>query len=248
MTSGRSKCVYALPCFPIAILICFFLPTHSIWADPCKDLKKRLNQNALLSVREYLNPNDRLLHQYERNLPKSFQENLSKLNTRWCDSGSGWGLAGIGFASKRADARVTTINAQDNWGFLRELDNDDPYAENLKGFFVRAYSAFGLNSQELVEVHEHLGPLYNNNWQEIGKNRILGALKNLEDAGRLKYQVGMAEDVLKGQGSFDVISDFFGTYYYSADRLTILNQYYKSLSSTGVGYIVLGSTDYPFGK
>jgi hypothetical protein len=231
--------------FPLSCFLSLSLFVARPAAAMCKGVTDVVNRNANLSVRVYPNPNARLLHLYQGNLPTSFPKFLEKSGVKWCDSGAGWGLAGIEFSTKRPDARVTVINAQDNWSFFRELPIDDAYFESLKGPLFRTYFALSLNTEEMVHYHEHLGPIYQKNWQETAKTSIFSALKGIEASGRFRYKVGMTEKVLERDPTYDVISDFFGAFYYSTDRLTLLNRYYSSLEEGGISYTVLRATDFP---
>jgi SAM-dependent methyltransferase len=73
-------------------------------------------------------------------------------------------------------------------------------------------------------------------------------VEELEKAGRFKRVVAYAQEVLPKiqKNSRDEIIDGFGAYYYSSDRLNLLEHYYRILKPGAKAYITVGTGDVIF--
>jgi hypothetical protein len=79
-------------------------------------------------------------------------------------------------------------------------------------------------------------------------NQLFKDLQNYFDrikaTGRFEYQVDYSEDYLsKTKQRFKVITDFFGSFYYSATRPLLLEQYYDHLAPGGKAFLYFGEND-----
>lgn len=60
--------------------------------------------------------------------------------------------------------------------------------------------------------------------------------------GRLEWYADKAENVLPSLSQpFDLITDYFGAYFYSTERIILLNNYYRLLKDGGRAYIWMGN-------
>lgn len=216
--------------------------------DPCSKSFELLahNLNAATPIEKYANPNARGISLYEEKLGAAFKAFIvrpEKLS--WLDVGGGYGLAGLDVASQNPGARVTVINAQDNWRALRAMDAAST-SHLSQTSLIKMMAQLKIPLDDVVKVFDDR-PIYATNWKEIAIAKILGKLKEGEQTKAFSYKPGMAEVVLpKITARQDLITDLYGAYYYSAGRLELLQHYYRLLNSNGRAVVAFKSKDQRF--
>lgn len=207
-----------------------------------------INLNARIPAQEYTAPNHRTVYQYDQELDISFAIRRSRLGpgSVFFDIGGGYGIAGLETAAK--GARIVVINAQENWSHFEEL-----VATNRTIPVVKIAHALHLNTSDLPITKRTeagvSGPvvwlddsLMKPEHRRTLARRIVDLKTRREVAGRFEYRVGFAEKVLPTlQEKADLISDLFGAYYYSANRLELLDLYLNALKPGGLAAIRLRS-------
>lgn len=63
----------------------------------------------------------------------------------------------------------------------------------------------------------------------------------VKNQGRLNWYIGKAETILpRLNEKFDVITDVYGAYFYSSDRIELIKQYHRLLKPNGRAFVYLG--------
>lgn len=63
----------------------------------------------------------------------------------------------------------------------------------------------------------------------------------VKNQGRLEWYVGKAETILPSLNEkFDIITDVYGAYFYSSERIELIKQYHRLLKPNGRAFIYLG--------
>lgn len=190
-----------------------------------------------IPIDRYQSANTRPLEQYEYLLGPKFAKRFSRAR-HILDVGGGYGLAVL----KRVQADdVTTgvvINAQDAWKDVTDETPTAPYLLNQDKLLTLALRAG-------IQLNAADPPVFSPGWDIAMRARLRGLFNRLNT--RFVYTVGLAEDRLPQlKTKFDVITDVFGAYYYSKNRLDILDDYYSHLADDGSAFLVIGSTDHMF--
>jgi SAM-dependent methyltransferase len=192
-----------------------------------------LNVNAQKSMADYSETNYRDFQSYVFKLGSRFSFQLSGVSAHraWLDVGAGYGLAALQKLMDHSVSHVTLINAQDSWGYiLRPQSIEDAKARRV---------------MRNLAVILKLGPvpyspdgLAASQWTDL-RSRARGTFDRLKRSGQLRYRVGRAETELpKLKKQYQILTDVFGAYFYSADRLNLLEEYYRLLSGDGEGFVL----------
>ena len=227
-------------------LVLFNLTTEGAAFGACRGtrgaIRDIVNRNARVSANDYAFTHARDLASYQRNLGPEFSASLKDAN--WLDLGGGMGLATLDRASTSAAGRATVVNAQDFWRIiLRPLPGDRFLIEQKRETFLKMLKTLRLKTDDIfVQVGRERHFL--NGWQEKMISRLSGARKDMIELGKWKYEVGFAEQVLPTLNQkYDLLSDVYGPYFYSGDRLRLLDEYYRSLKPGGKGFVIFQAHD-----
>ncbi len=216
-----------------------FLAQSAFAETECNFLFSReiLNTNARTEVINYVHPNARDFDKYKEYLGEAFAKFMDTLEKGkvWIDGGGGFGIASL---MKSLQSKVTTyvINAQDNWQFFREGGGDFQLV-------MRTATSLGVSLKDIPKRRNFFDKKLE---IDLGKARykhskILRSriLQKVEAAGKLfNYIVGFVEErISEISEQADVISDLFGGFFYSANRVEILDLYYEKLKPSGMGFV-----------
>ncbi|MEQ1664210.1 MAG: hypothetical protein ABL927_02415 [Bdellovibrionales bacterium] len=213
-----------------------FLPVSYSGDTNCSDLLKE-NANANLSMSQYNANNNRNLNAYFKAIGDGFSSIItsnSGFDLKWLDVGSGYALAPLTALSNNRPIKSTVINAQDAWGYVENGDIreiiDDP------ALLARITDALQIDTSDIISVWGR--PLIPN-YEKALRNRILEGLSKIKKTNRFDYRVGFAEEVMPTlHDKYRVLTDVFGAYFYSIDRINLLDQYYHALANQGEGFII----------
>ncbi len=226
--------------FRILLLLSFFVGL-SAYASECRDLLS-LNINAQTETEHYQENNERVFSSYTVVLGERFDDLFiaPKKPIKWLDVGVGYGLAPLQKVLSGEVSQATLINSQDNWGFLFSLDSA-PTDYHLRSRI--AAFAYKLKLPIPPEsIFETPKPETQKDWLEHIAS-IKAVVDYAKEGNRYRYLVGFAEDVLPSvEGDQTILTDVFGAYLYSADRITLLELYYEKLARDGNGFVVVKST------
>jgi hypothetical protein len=202
----------------------------------CLDLLKE-NANANLSMSQYNANNNRNLNAYFKAIGDGFSSIItsnSGFDLKWLDVGSGYALAPLTALSNNRPIKATVINVQDAWGYVengdfREIIDDLALLERIT-------DALQIDTSDIISVW---GKPLIPNYEKALRSRILDGLSKIKKTNRFEYHVGFAEEVMpKLHDKYEVLTDVFGAYFYSIDRINLLDQYYHALDTQGEAFII----------
>jgi SAM-dependent methyltransferase len=206
----------------------------------CEDVLL-INKNGFKPMEKYGSPNARTVDTHVRSLGPEYSQKFPNA-TRLLDSGGGYGVAVLDQIGRNPEASAVVINAQDAW---QDVVRDGPTADYLLqgDKILKLAAGVGVERYDVVTYHEESGQvLRSKDWDITLRNRIRDLIQRV--GKRFDYRVGFAEVLLRNlQGTFDLISDAFGAYYYSGGRLKLLDQYYDRLAEGGMAAIIFRATD-----
>ena len=184
-------------------------------------------------MKDYGETNFREFKSYVYKLGTQFSMRFSGpgCHRAWLDVGSGYGVAALEKLADESVGYVTLINAQDSWGYVTSAQA----FEDLKARKVATALALVLKLDlnpyppaESVTVR----------WATL-RSQLHGTFDRFRRSGQLSYRVGRAEKELpKLKKRYEILTDVFGAYFYSADRLALLDEYYRLLSRGGEAFIL----------
>lgn len=205
-----------------------------------------LNQNAKIEPQHYGPPHARNKDQYSRFLGDMFSERYNALSNHstFIDIGGGYGVAALQAAIEKG-ARATVVNAQNFWKYFEEKSvraEIKTLAPDLHVSFAGVPATkkrvFGINGE--FELYSY-DLLEFRHWELLAQ-RIVEQFKTVRSNGTFNYVVGFAENELPAISlKADLLTDLYGAYFYSADRLGLLSLYYGKLADAGLGFIRLKS-------
>ena len=181
-----------------------------------------LNRTVQLAAADYRLPMGRDTEVYRVLLGKEFRTRLARVNETHSvlDIGGGLGLFGLNMAVYAG--RSIVINAQDFQALFQE---EDPEASRQPGLTDGKY---GLVERAYPYVKD---------WPQI-KGLFARNVAHHTERGRFDYKVGLAENILPNLDvQAFVLTDVFGAFFYSADRMHLLEIYYAKLAQRGMGFI-----------
>ena len=112
--------------------------------------------------------------------------------------------------------------------------------EPREGVFKKHYHEYNLFQTPIIE--KYVGRIVGSS-----KHYLEGVEKLLNYSDKVDFFIGDSQEVLKSIGKVDVISDLFGAYVYSEDKLNVLKTFYDSLNVGGQAHIILSrSFRFPF--
>lgn len=95
-----------------------------------------------------------------------------------------------------------------------------------------------------ISIRDDGRPMFAYKWHEKLLPRITTAFQNFEDRKKFDYRTGFAEDVIPTlKRSYQLITDVFGAYFYSVDRIGLIEEYYNSLAQDGEAFVVTFAED-----
>jgi hypothetical protein len=212
-------------------------------------LHREVNSNARVRAGQYIQPDTRGIDVYRKTVTEPggrcvFDE--LKPGDRVVDSGGGWGLAGLHLASEGILA--TVINAQPNYTALalrwRAVANGDLPLLKVLGqkTDLKLIRALGLGS-ELEAISAELGPRRQHRSRALVETAV-EQLSLLRRRGQFDYRTGFAEEVLPQLApGVRLITDVWGAFSYSPERVKLLAQYHQLLAEGGEA-MVLHSRQY----
>lgn len=199
------------------------------------------NRNGHVALEDYKQTNDRTFYSYKTHLGHVFKNRFPVKS--WLDSGAGYGLATLGAIAGGHVQRAVAINAQDGLEPLRSR-NYEWFRGNMKNFRTgRLVSFLGQETIDAQMTDPEEGV-----WKPDAIEALVNAgasrLYEFEQSGQFRYVVGFAEDVLPTlHGKFELITDPFGAYFYSAERAKLLQFYYEKLDENGLAVVIYWARD-----
>lgn len=205
-----------------------------------------VNANARLAPREYTRPHARGVTRYREFLGREFSRTFDRVKAGevWIDAGGGLGVAGLG-AARSKNVISYVINAQDFWRAKMRPADAGALAEEL-----------GLDTTEMPVVTR---PRFRNDgtrtevrtYEKLEAHQVADlvsrarAIKNrVRRDGRFHYLVGFAEHRLPSIGvRARLVTDLYGAYFYSGDRVRLLDLYYQSLAEGGEAFVRIATED-----
>ena len=214
-------------------LIWALIPFLSAFTQKESICNQIINRNARYSVSVYSITNTRSYFNYQNILGDRFKKLIQEIpHASQLDSGGGFGLAGLERVLSDKKTQVTIINAQDNWSlFLDPQAEKNPYfnSPERKLMVLKLMNYLDLKTRDLTEE----------NWKHLAILRLKAVYQKAIQSKRFHYEVGFAENIIPNLNkNFDLITDVYGAYYYSAGRVALLDQYYQKLSDQGSALIV----------
>jgi len=202
-------------------------------------VSKVVNRNARIPPRAYTRPHQRNLQSYQRFLGAGFVAALdgARKGDVWIDSGGGLGVAALEGALSRG-LETYVINAQDFWRARMPRETIESLAVDLgvDTADVPVATRRVWRSGGMVDVpsFEQLGDEHYATLAARARAKKRAATR----AGRFKYLVGFSEDKLPTiRPRARIITDLYGAYFYSADRVRLLDLYYGALAEGGEAFI-----------
>ncbi|MBY0412578.1 MAG: hypothetical protein K2Q18_00360 [Bdellovibrionales bacterium] len=235
-----------------AFIIAVSISNSNVFAEAtCEQIASSIiNSNAQIEAKNYSRPFKRDLNGYARFLGRSYDTKHSQLKkgATVFDSGAGLGVAGLEDANN--GLKVYAINAQDFWAELKEaplgVDYDGPASTiaNLVEQFNISLKGLDIPKGKVWDhekAKEVLKPSLNRVSGKIRREiraRLFAFIEEKKEAGNFNYMVGFAEKrIPEIDGQADVIRDLYGAYFYSADKLELLDLYYNKLKKNGQAFI-----------
>jgi len=191
---------------------------------------------------------------------------------RHLDVGSGYGISSFTLTNELSSTSSVAINSQNAWSFIDRIPENDtnvdpffnPYAPqnpiydeiaeslggNLRTIMIAA--AMGISAADLANTYEIVydtsddseHPVFRKGFARYVLERIRQTYKSKINSGLVSYEVGFAENIIPQLPStFNLITDVFGAYFYSVDRVFLLDQYLNKLSPGGRAFIILNASD-----
>lgn len=204
------------------------------------------NTNADIPAASYSRPHFRGLEMYGRLLGWTFKNAVNALQPgdRILDIGAGYGISSLQIAEKK-NVVAHAINAQNFWNFLAAAP-----PMQVKGRVADLVESLQLEVGAFVPrtkatVDSGYGYLYA--WDKATPNMISNAraivlshFNKLRSQGKFVFHTGYAESALpRLEGNFALITDLYGAFLYSSDRMHLLDLIYDKLSPTGRAVIKL---------
>lgn len=249
--------------FTFLFLIIFFYSDLCLAPSKrCKqeyDALSNLNLNAQLDVSNYNEVSVRDVWDYASQTGIPFLDAVISLNKgdRVFDSGAGHAVALMQMIRKKG-VRGVAANTQDFISAISLLrnptDSDFVLTSNRYALVERFGHLTGKTFQRIAEglgyefsrsvFPEHkLSKRYVTQAKDAVEG-ILSVIKTLRDQGRFEYAVDFSENVLHKKIAsgerFKLIMDIYGAYFYSANRLLQIENYYNALEKGGIAIVVLG--------
>jgi len=175
---------------------------------------------------------------------------------------SGYGISSFTLTNELSSTSSVAINSQNAWSFIDRIPENDtnvdpffnPYAPqnpiydeiaeslggNLRTIMIAA--AMGISAADLANTYEIVydtsddseHPVFRKGFARYVLERIRQTYKSKINSGLVSYEVGFAENIIPQLPStFNLITDVFGAYFYSVDRVFLLDQYLNKLSPGG---------------
>ena len=239
----------------LAGLIGIILPVDSVLAGKCSDgLQGIINANARQSAAAYRRPHQRNTEGQYRFLGTTYQKKHETLKPGDIvfDSGAGFGISGLEDAAK--GYKTFAINAQDFWKEFQTTpltDSFDNAAVQVEDFAKQFNIALDRIPVEWEEIYDTKKWEVVKAWtsrslkkadRELLRSRILDYVGVQKKSGNFSYLVGFSEaQIPKIRRRADLIRDLYGGYFYSADRIRLLELYYTKLAENGLAAIRLSS-------
>lgn len=211
----------------------------------------RFNNNARVEAQKYRQPNTRSWSDYRAIL---YMKGLVKAppNGLVLDVGAGYGVAALQ-AAVELEAKAVIINTQDNWAELRSFDQrtDQELLARLtlkeqgkNAFRVLTIAALGIPSMEAIAASISTQPFALFNKMRLGRapleeyykwsREFSVQLREAESRGQVRYLVGYAEELLpQMEDQIFLLTDVWGAFSYSPERVRLLENYYNALTAHG---------------
>jgi hypothetical protein len=178
----------------------------------------------------YDQPNLRALGDYINILGEEFENTFLKLGDgdNWLDIGAGFGMAVIhGIVEKqRGNVAIngTTINLQDNWSHV--FSNIKDGVEDKKNDLI-----IGTLSSIFREPKDY----FYEQGEKIALNKVKESLVSLRG---FKFVASEALEYLEGANRHArLITDLYGAFTYSIDKVALIEAYYRALNRNGIAII-----------
>ncbi len=219
-----------------------------------------LNINATQVPEAYGQINDRTWFDYEEAFVFGPHEIAAARTV--VDGGAGLGLAGMQFAIAHPRARVIAINAQDQLGWVERMVTAEALALEVRPgepantrlnsvpWMLAIDRINQVKTLSLYKLLHALNVSVPERWEGLVRQKgLVGALRTfvsemterlaeLRASGRFRYVPGFVEEALANRtGIADLVFDYFGAFFYSPDRLGILERYYGALTSGGRAHV-----------
>jgi hypothetical protein len=241
------------------IILFLFLTLNfslSFSASDCLEIaSKIINSNAKIKASDYKRPFKRDLDGYVRFLGLSYSnkhDSLKKGSVVF-DVGAGLGVASL--EDSTHDLKVFAINAQNFWEDLKMAPLSDSYdtpavtIEDLAYMFKVPLDDIKLGKEKVwshelgKEITRPTMQKLKRKQREIVRERVFEFIEKQKSAKAYHYLVGFAEDQLPPiTYKADLIRDLYGAYFYSADKLLLLDLYYSKLKKSGQVFIRLSTS------
>jgi hypothetical protein len=228
-----------------------------VFADSaCEQLVSNIiNSNAKIVAKDYKRPFKRDLFGYSRFLGNTYTIKHDKLKAGAVlfDSGAGLGVASLEDATN--GLKVYAINAQDFWGELKvaplSADYDSPavsieelidtFKVSLKGIKIPKEKVW--DHGEGKEVSKPTMRVLSGKDRREARARLFKFIDEKKNSGNFNYLVGFAEQRMPEiSESADLIRDLYGAYFYSADKMRLLDLYYSKLNKSGQAFMRLSTS------
>lgn len=167
-----------------------------------------------------------------------------KAGDRILDIGSGYGISSLQIADAKGVV-AHAINAQNFWNYLAAAPPRD-----VKGRVADLVENLQIDVGDVVPKAKGLaasGYDYFYDWNNAtpkmvsdARAKVLSHVNKLRSEGKFVFHSGYAQSVLpRIEGNFVLISDLYGAFLYSSDRMHLLDLVYDKLSPTGKAVIKL---------
>jgi ubiquinone/menaquinone biosynthesis C-methylase UbiE len=225
------------------------------------------NENVTVSARQYEQVNSRNLSNLSKDVGSKCVRTLMQLSpgSEILDSGGGFSIYGLELAKK--GIRVTTVNAQDFYRDallpLTDLKEARKYLVRLNDLTESTKGGISnrglLNMMKALDIripnafiddHGFLIPAKNTSIEEAASaltklaGEISSKVAQKEKEGLFVRITDLVQNFLRRtpSNSKNEIIDAFGAYYYSTDRIELLEEYFRILKPGGQGHISLAFT------
>ena len=227
--------------------------------DRCLELHSLFNKNSQIAPQEYVPPNYRRMDDYINVFGHEFKNGLQK-GDLVIDAGSGYGLSMLDMI-KQQKVTAVAINTQDSYQFVQQIKkmSENEWKSNLvigwsQSMNTSRFEGFSYASKDVINALSNITGgepnLFSKSvnmtkedafiFYKSELQKLALQIDDLKKQGKFDYKVGFVEDVLPSyQGQASRLTDLWGAYSYSPDRVRLIESYYKALKNDGVAYVSL---------